>query len=76
MAAKKIAIGAKPQAKTTQEASKDEWVKNRTTEETTKMKRLTIDVSEDLHRRIKSGCAVRGVKMADEIRVLLEQHFE
>lgn len=40
-----------------------------------KMKRLTIDVSEDLHRRIKVGCASRGVRMADEIRGLLEQEF-
>ena len=40
-----------------------------------KMKRLTIDVSEDLHRRIKVGCASRGVKMADEIRGLLEREF-
>ncbi|QTR45304.1 hypothetical protein J9253_15005 [Thiothrix litoralis] len=40
-----------------------------------KMKRLTLGVSEDLHRKIKSGCANHGVKMADEIRVLLEAHF-
>ena len=40
-----------------------------------KMKRLTIDVSENLHRRIKVECASRGVKMADEIRGLLEREF-
>ena len=40
-----------------------------------KMKRLTLDVSEELHRKIKSACANRGTKMADEIRALLETHF-
>lgn len=38
-------------------------------------KRLTIDVSQSLHKEIKSRCALRGVKMADEIRLLLEHHF-
>jgi hypothetical protein len=39
------------------------------------MKRLTIDVPLTLHARIKSQCALRGVNMADEIRMLLEGHF-
>lgn len=39
------------------------------------MKRFTIDVSESLHKRIKSQCAMRGVKMADIIRDLLEREF-
>lgn len=39
------------------------------------MKRLTIDVPQSLHKEIKSRCALQGVKMADEIRVLLERHF-
>jgi len=29
----------------------------------------------DLHRRIKSVCAQRGLKMADVLRELLEQEF-
>lgn len=74
MVGKKVAFSGKPQTKKESDASKDDWVKNRSTEEV-KMKRLTIDVPEELHRRIKSGCAGRGVKMADEIRALLEQHF-
>jgi predicted DNA binding CopG/RHH family protein len=40
-----------------------------------RMKRLTIDVSESLHARIKVDCARRGVKIADEVRELLEKHF-
>lgn len=39
------------------------------------MKRLTFDVSSDLHTRIKVQCAQKGVKLADEIRLLLEEHF-
>jgi hypothetical protein len=65
------------------EAAADDWVKSRNTigtEEASsaeggKMKRLTIDVSEDLHRRIKSFCANNGRIMADEIRSILEREF-
>jgi len=39
------------------------------------MKRLTIDLTENLHRRIKATCAQRGTKMVDEIRILLENAF-
>lgn len=39
------------------------------------MKRFTIDVSEALHKRIKAQCAMRGAKMADVIREMLEQQF-
>ena len=75
MAKKKVAIGGKPKAKAASEVTTDDWVKNRSSTEDVKMKRLTIDVTEELHRRIKGDCASRGVKMADEIRALLEQHF-
>lgn len=40
-----------------------------------RMKRLTIDVTESLHARIKVDCARRGAKIADEVRDLLERHF-
>ena len=75
MAGKKVAFGGKPQTKAVKETSKDDWVKNRDAEPV-KMKRFTIDVPEELHRKIKADCASRGVKMASEIRALLEQHFE
>jgi ParG len=39
------------------------------------MKRFTIDVTEDLHKRIKAQCALRGIKMADVIREMLEREF-
>jgi hypothetical protein len=39
------------------------------------MKRLTIDVSERLHKRMKVQCGLRGEKMADVVRTLLEREF-
>lgn len=39
------------------------------------MKRLTIDVPLGLHKRIKSQCAIKGTKMADAVRGLLEKQF-
>lgn len=38
-------------------------------------KRLTFDISVDLHTRVKVQCARKGVKVADELRLLLEEHF-
>lgn len=76
MTGKKIAFGGKPQAASV--STPDDWVASRVIPEPVvevKMKRLTLDVSEDLHRRIKMDCAKRGAKMADEIRALLEAHF-
>lgn len=39
------------------------------------MKRLTIDISESLHKRMKVQCALRGERMADVVRALLEREF-
>jgi hypothetical protein len=39
------------------------------------MKRFTIDVSQNLHRRIKAKCAAKGTIMADVIRAMLEREF-
>jgi DNA-binding transcriptional regulator LsrR (DeoR family) len=50
-----------------------------TVEETSaprEMKRFTIDVPVDLHRRIKTACAAGGTIMADEIRAMLEEKFK
>lgn len=55
----------------------DDWVNKREvpTKNAERMKRFTIDVPESLHKRIKTQCAMQGVKMADEIRALLEKRF-
>ena len=39
------------------------------------MKRLTLDIPDELHRRVKSGCAVRGEKIADVVRRYLDNEF-
>ena len=55
MSTKKIKFGAKPTNQPAP-AAVDTWVESRTAGETAPeaMKRLTIDVSESLHRSIKS----------------------
>ncbi len=70
---KKIAFGTKPVPQAAAPVSPDRWVAAREAEDSTK--RLTIDIPASLHVRIKSQCALRGKKMADEIRELLESHF-
>lgn len=72
MSAKKVAFGTQPVAKPA--VTPDQWVESRTVEEEAS-KRLTIDLPESLHRRVKMGCAERGEKMADVIRKLLEAEF-
>jgi hypothetical protein len=62
-------------------ASPDDWVKSAKPLEreapapTEPMKRFTIDVPVELHRRVKAECARHGVKMADVLRELLEREF-
>jgi hypothetical protein len=75
MSTKKISIGTKPTNKPAL-ADADDWVESRSTgDEPKSMKRLTIDVPASLHRAIKSQCAMRGTKIADEVRELLNQKY-
>lgn len=74
MTGKKISFGIRPSTKILPDKS-DEWVKNRELPEKEKMKRLTIDVTESLHRAIKAECAMRGTKIADEVRELLVSKY-
>jgi hypothetical protein len=39
------------------------------------MKRLTFDISADLHKRIRRTCLDRDVDMAVELRRILEKEF-
>ena len=39
------------------------------------MKRFTIDVPVELHRRIRAACARRGLKVSSVLRDLLEREF-
>ncbi len=74
MSTKKIAIGTKPTNKPAR-LLVDTWVKSRAAGEAEVMKRLTIDIPESLHRTIKSQCALRGTKIADEVRELLLKKY-
>jgi hypothetical protein len=53
----------------------DAWVQGGTPDAREPTKRLTIDVSISLHKRIKSQCALENLIMADEIRELLDRRF-
>jgi hypothetical protein len=74
---KKVSLAAKPRGAAAPTPTADAWVQSRQIEPGNgeAMKRLTVDVPTSLHTRIQSQCALRGVKMADEIRELLEKHF-
>lgn len=74
MTTKRVAIGGKPSNKAAT-ARAEQWVQSRVDGEAEPMKRLTLDVPESLHRRIKVACAARGTKMAEELRALLEAHY-
>lgn len=76
MSTKKISIGTKPTQKPVAPAA-DAWVETRKAPDVPKeeMKRLTIDVPDSLHRAIKTQCAMRGTKIADEVRELLMQKY-
>lgn len=74
---KKVSFGTKPKSK--KAVSADDWVakgiSTRTSETQQETTRFTIDIPTDLHARIKSQCALKKVKMRDEIQALLEKHF-
>lgn len=75
MSGKKISFGARPSTRTLPQEA-ESWIDNReATDGPEPMKRLTIDIPASLHRDIKSQCASRGAKIADEIRELLLQKY-
>lgn len=57
----------------------DQWVNNREKGAkpvpAEKMKRLTIDIPETLHRRVKLTCVERDQVMADVLRDLISREF-
>lgn len=74
MPAKKVKIASKPVEKP---ASVDQWVDSReiSSSPPVKMKRLTLDIPEPLHRAIKMKAVEQGVAMAELLRELLEEHY-
>lgn len=79
---KKVAFTAKPQ-----QAQLEEWVNPTepppklspelplTPIESVKMKRLTLDIPETLHRSIKLQAVTQSVSMVDLLRTLLEEKY-
>ena len=43
--------------------------------EKTKLKRLTLDISEELHRSIKMKSVSLGIPMVDMLRTLLDENY-
>ena len=79
MPAKKVQMKAKPD-RNSKTPDIDRWVEERTEPEAPKpdkpkMKRLTLDIEESLHRAIKLKATELGVPMADMLRELLEKHY-
>lgn len=72
--AKKVSISPKPSNKVLPD-NPDAWVDSRTADQPEPMKRLTIDIPASLHKTIKAQCAMRGTKIADEVRELLSQKY-
>ncbi len=75
---KKVTFGAsRPTASaSTNTGDIDAWVIDRTINPPREpTKRLTIDVPERLHRRIKTTCAIENLVIADVVRGLLEKRF-
>ena len=66
MAAKQVAITSP--ARAAQQA--ESWIQDKTSEP---VKRLTIEIPAQLHAQVKAACALRGVKMKDLVRTLLER---
>ena len=66
MAEKRVSITSP--ARPSQRA--ESWVQDKAGEP---VKRLTIELPAQLHAQVKAECALRGVKMKDLVRTLLEQ---
>jgi hypothetical protein len=75
-------MSSKPNKTSVRELSADDWVsqganltagEDGTEKEATA--RFTIDIPVSLHARIKSQCALKRVKMREEVLSILEEKF-
>jgi hypothetical protein len=72
---KKVTFGAKRPSAQVASNSIDEWVTGQVAGDQEPEKRLTITIPLSLHKRVKSGCAIQNLIMADVVRELLEKRF-
>lgn len=70
---KKVTFTAKPSAGNKRPTA-DDWVQQKPKADEA-IKRLTIDIPQSLHTRVKSQCVLRGVNMVDVVREFLEREF-
>lgn len=70
---KKVTFTAKPSAGNKRPTA-DDWVQQKPKADDA-IKRLTIDIPQSLHTRVKSQCVLRGVNMVDVVREFLEREF-
>ena len=72
MAEKKVSITppGRPSLAGASAQRAENWVQDKTGEP---VKRLTIELPARLHAQVKAECALRGIKMKDLVRTLLEQ---
>lgn len=83
MTEKKEAIPPRPQRKPLPETP-DGWVEHRTAQPKQTppvpafqgVKRITVEVSPDLHLKIKKYCVENGKNIADEVRAMLVERFK
>lgn len=80
MSNKTVSIQANPRNKPQPDASQlDSFVHSEASaaspEPKEKMKRLTLDIAADLHKRIRRACLEMEVDMAFELRRILLEHF-
>lgn len=70
---KKVTFTQKPTVNKARPTA-DDWVQQKPLIDG-KMKRLTIDLPESLHTRVKSQCVLRGTTMLQIVRDFLEREF-
>jgi hypothetical protein len=75
-------MSTKPNRNNAQELDADTWVSqgatlttNGTEAQKESTARFTIDIPVSLHARIKSQCALKRVKMREEVLAMLEEKF-
>ncbi len=79
---KKVTMSTKPNRNNAQGLDADTWVSqgaalttNGQELEKESTARFTIDIPVSLHARIKSQCALKRVKMREEVLAMLEEKF-
>jgi hypothetical protein len=84
MSGKTINITKRPSAAGGVSKNPDKWVagegkpqtEGKQPETVEEMKRLTIDVPESMHRRLKTHCSAQGTTIALWVRTLIEQSLK